>query len=239
MPYIGSAVTKTSDLKRITFATSTTGAGPFDIGWTPDSLASLRATINGVVQHDITISGSNLTLGSGMELVSGDELEVVGIVHTGGQMIPMDGSVSLPKIARAGTAGQVLMSSGTGADVIWGNGTKYIEKSATYAMSASDFDECEHLFVGMLLITASAEIDLVLPVSSDWAGKQVTCMLPETGSSDYFVDFKRHASDGGTSFMQATSDSGSSTDPHLNTYCTVFSTGTYVVLMGRNFTEPD
>ena len=83
MAYIGSAVSKQSDIKRITFATSTTGSGPFALGWAPDSEASLRVTINGVTQQgsDITISGSNLTIAE--TLVSGDELEVVGIVHTG------------------------------------------------------------------------------------------------------------------------------------------------------------
>ena len=99
MAYIGAGVSKTSDIKRVTVATSTTGSGPFALGWTPDSEASTTVSINGVKQHDgsFTLSGANLTITE--TLVSGDELEVVGIAHVGGTIIPMDGSVSTAKLA--------------------------------------------------------------------------------------------------------------------------------------------
>lgn len=56
-------------------------------------------------------------------------------------MVPLDGSVSLPKIARGGTSGQVLSSAGAGADAEWtsSGGAKMVSKTSTYAMSGDDF----------------------------------------------------------------------------------------------------
>jgi hypothetical protein len=113
MAYIGSAVSKTSDIKRITFATSTTGSGPFALGWTPDSKNTLTVTINGVKQQDssFSVSGANLTITE--TLISGDELEAVGIVHTGGYPnVPADGSVSLTKLSASGTASATTFHRG-------------------------------------------------------------------------------------------------------------------------------
>lgn len=125
MPYLGSAVSKSTDIKRITFATTTTGSGPFALGWTPASENTLRVTVNGVVQQDssITLSGANLTL-VGVTLVSGDELEVQGIVNVGAMdNIPMDGSVTEGKIGGgAVTAAKIgsgaVTSAKIGADAV-------------------------------------------------------------------------------------------------------------------------
>lgn len=217
MPYIGSAVAKTSDLKRITFATTTTGSGPFALGWEPDSEASLRVSINGVVQQgsDITISGSNLTISETLE--DGDELEVVGIVHTGGQMVPLDGSVSLPKIARGGTSGQVLSSAGAGADAEWtsSGGAKMVSKTSTYAMSGDDFGG--HTILIVKNDTSSAAYTVTLPLLTEWAGKMIiiTHDVDSTGSN--WLTLKDHATDGGASLMTSRA--------HSNNNFTVLSTG--------------
>jgi len=120
MPYIGSAVSKSTDIKRITFATTTTGSGPFALGWTPASENTLRVTVNGVVQQDssMTLSGANLTL-VGVTLVSGDELEVQGIVNVGAMDgIPMDGSVTEGKIGgNAVTAAKIASDAVTSAKI--------------------------------------------------------------------------------------------------------------------------
>lgn len=176
MAYIGSAVSKPSDIKRITFATSTTGSGPFALGWEPDSEASLRVTINGVTQQgsDITISGSNLTIAE--TLVSGDELEVVGIVHTGGQNIPMDGSVTVDKMARAGTSGEVLTSAGAGADATWSPivSTGSISKTDSYTVTAADIVGVGHLSVYVDSSGGTNPLTIHLPTAAVMSGMFIT-----------------------------------------------------------------
>ena len=234
MAYIGAAVTKESDIKRITFATSTTGSGPFAIGWAPDSEASLRVTINGVVQHgsDITISGSNLTIAE--TLVSGDELEVVGIVSVGSAMVPQDGSVTTAKIARAGTAGQVLTSAGTGADVVWGvgnAGVKMVSKTSAFVMTAADFDDC-----GCLIInndTSGGAYAVTMPAKADWAGKIIICTHgtdTEIGGV-HALTLVKHASDGGATSMTSRAAG--------NTHYQILSTGDNLTIMSILFTDPD
>ena len=123
MPYIGSAVSKSTDIKRITFATTTTGSGPFALGWTPASENTLRVTINGVVQQDssISLSGSDLSL-VGVSLVSGDELEVQGIVDVGGLSgIPADGTVTEGKIGGGAVTAAKIGSGAVGASAIAAN----------------------------------------------------------------------------------------------------------------------
>ena len=120
MPYIGSAVSKSTDIKRITFATTTTGSGPFALGWTPASENTLRVTINGVVQQDssISLSGSDLSL-VGVSLVSGDELEVQGIVDVGGLSgIPADGTVTEGKIGGGAVTAAKIGSGAVGTSAI-------------------------------------------------------------------------------------------------------------------------
>ena len=144
MAYIGAGVSKTSDIKRVTFATSTTGSGPFALGWTPDSEASTTVSINGVKQHDgsFTLSGANLTITE--SLVSGDVLEVVGIAHVGGTIIPMDGSVSTAKLAD---------DSVTAAKVTLPLGVKILTGiTTTYEITVADMAASSQL---VLLFTAS------------------------------------------------------------------------------------
>ena len=120
MAYIGSAVSKSTDIKRITFATTTTGSGPFALGWTPASENTLRVTINGVVQQDnsISLSGSDLSL-VGVSLVSGDELEVQGIVDVGGLSgIPADGTVTEGKIGGGAVTAAKIGSGAVGTSAI-------------------------------------------------------------------------------------------------------------------------
>jgi hypothetical protein len=179
--YIGAVVTKDSDIKRITFATTTTGSGPFAIGWSPDSEASLRVTINGVTQQgsDITVSGSNLTIAE--TLISGDELEVVGIQSVGSAMVPQDGSVSIAKMTRAGTTNHVLHSQGTGSDAVWKLPAiiKYAERGSTSGpqsqVSVSEMADCNHLII--LLDSTTNSINFGLPTAAQLEGKLVTCAV--------------------------------------------------------------
>ncbi len=120
MAYIGSAVSKSTDIKRITFATTTTGSGPFALGWTPASENTLRVTVNGVVQQDssISLSGSDLSL-VGVSLVSGDELEVQGIVNVGAMdNIPMDGTVTESKIGGNAVTASKIASGAVGTSAL-------------------------------------------------------------------------------------------------------------------------
>jgi len=179
MPYIGSAVSKSTDIKRITFATSTTGSGPFALGWTPASENTLRVTINGVVQQDssITLSGANLTL-VGVALVSGDELEVQGIVNVGAMdNIPMDGSVTEGKIGGgAVTAAKIgsgaVTSAKIGADAV------------TAAAMADD-----SIGIAELSATGTAEAGTYLQGNNTWGAIAASGFLsistPATGTASW------------------------------------------------------
>ena len=219
MAYIGAAVTKDSDIKRITFATSTTGSGPFAIGWAPDSEASLRVTINGVVQQgsDITISGSNLTISE--TLISGDELEVVGIVSVGSTMVPQDGSVTIAKMARAGTSGQVLTTAGTGADATWSapDPVKFLTKTdVDYTVVASDFDDCQHLWL-YYVNTIGSTLKAILPTPANFTGKIVSVSFEGGSVSGYNVYV--YESDGTTQLTWMQGGSGGSSDaPDIASY---------------------
>ena len=218
MAYIGSAVSKQSDIKRITFATSTTGSGPFALGWAPDSEASLRVTINGVTQQgsDITISGSNLTIAE--TLVSGDELEVVGIVHTGDPTVPIDGSVTIAKMARAGTASQVLTSAGTGADATWSAPApiKFLTKTdVDYTVVASDLDDCQHLWLYYVNTVGSTK-KAILPTPANFTGKIITVSFEGESSSGYNVYV--YQSDGTTELTWMQGGSGNTDSPDIASY---------------------
>jgi len=209
MAYIGSAVTKESDIKRITFATSTTGSGPFALGWAPDSEASLRVTINGVVQHDpdISVSGSNLTISE--TLVSGDELEVVGIVSVGSAMVPQDGSVTTAKLAD---------DSVTAAKVTLPLGIKIITGITTaYEITAADMADTTHLVV--FFAAGGSAYDIKCPTAANMSGKMITIVNDAGGTASGGATLKHNA--GGTI-------SGVANIINVPGYVTVVSNGTNV-----------
>ena len=96
MPYIGRAVTKSSNITRQTITSSTSATHTLTTA--PKSEQQLLITINGVKQHDsaFTVSGATLTLSSA--LVATDEMEIITFVDVGTTTTPGDGSVTSAKL---------------------------------------------------------------------------------------------------------------------------------------------
>ena len=211
MAYIGAGVSKTSDIKRVTFATSTTGSGPFALGWTPDSEASTTVSINGVKQHDgsFTLSGANLTITE--TLVSGDELEVVGIAHVGGTIIPMDGSVSTAKLAD---------DSVTAAKVTLPLGVKILTGiTTTYEITVADMADTTHLVV--FFAASSSAYSIKCPTAANMSGKIITVINTVAGTGDVNLI---HNAGGNITGLATNLDA-------LPSYASVVSDGTNVYMM--------
>ena len=221
MAYIGAGVSKTSDIKRVTFATSTTGSGPFALGWTPDSEASTTVSINGVKQHDgsFTLSGANLTITE--TLVSGDELEVVGIAHVGGTIIPMDGSVSTAKLADDSVSTAKLADdSVTAAKVTLPLGVKILTGiTTTYEITVADMADTTHLVV--FFAASSSAYSIKCPTAANMSGKIITVINTVAGTGDVNLI---HNAGGNITGLATNLDA-------LPSYASVVSDGTNVYMM--------
>jgi len=80
--------------------------------------ASAMVKVNGLVSHTSSYTiGTTLIFSAGLDV--GDKVEVIWLGLAGSLSLPADNTVTNAKIARAGTSGQVLTSSGTGADATW------------------------------------------------------------------------------------------------------------------------
>ena len=108
MAYLGKVDMNDANILRYTLTSSTASTVLFSaLGWTPANIQSLRVTINGVVQQNISLTSTALDLGGA--LVATDELEVIGIESMGNIITPADNSVS------TATATHVLTSNGAGS----------------------------------------------------------------------------------------------------------------------------
>lgn len=116
MAYLGRVELKASDVRR----DSGTIVGTPDfvtLNFTAANSNSLLFYLNGVKQSTslYTIGGSPtvITLVSGT-FTAADEWEAIGINDIGTSIVPVDGSVTLPKIsAGTGSSGQYLQTDGT------------------------------------------------------------------------------------------------------------------------------
>jgi len=98
MSYLGKVDMNDANIQRYTLTSSTASTVLFSaLGWTPANIQSLRVTINGVVQQNISLTSTALDLGGA--LVATDELEVIGIESMGNIITPADNSVSTAKLA--------------------------------------------------------------------------------------------------------------------------------------------
>ena len=97
MAYLGKVDMNDANILRYTLTSSTASTVLFSaLGWTPANIQSLRVTINGVVQQNISLTSTALDLGGA--LVATDELEVIGIESMGNIITPADNSVSTAKL---------------------------------------------------------------------------------------------------------------------------------------------
>ena len=97
MAYLGKVDMNDANILRYTLTSSTASTVLFSaLGWTPANIQSLRVTINGVVQQNISLTSTALDLGGA--LVPTDELEVIGIESMGNIITPADNSVSPAKL---------------------------------------------------------------------------------------------------------------------------------------------
>jgi len=101
-------------------------------------------------------------------------------------------------------------------------GVTHVSKTSTFTMVATDMDGCGHLVISN--DTTGGAYTITLPSPADWTGKFVTCLHQAGGSN--VLTFERYS---GSDIMAS---AGHATD----TYYTVFSDGTLVIMMGFRFT---
>ena len=121
MAYIGNEVTQSTftSIEYTATADQTTFPSSGALPETAVNAASAMVKVNGLVSHTSSYSiSTTLIFSAGLDV--GDKVEVIWLGLAGSLSLPADNTVTNAKIARAGTSGQVLTSSGTGADVVWG-----------------------------------------------------------------------------------------------------------------------
>ena len=207
MAYLGKVDMNDANILRYTLTSSTASTVLFSaLGWTPANIQSLRVTINGVVQQNISLTSTALDLGGA--LVATDELEVIGIESMGNIITPADNSVTLAKMAdgtqggiihygasgvptelAAGTSGYFLKTQGAGANPVWGavsgeDSIKVLSKAANYTILDTDVDDIGTLYV--LVDASAATRTITLPAPADYNGvviKVIASVAPGTGYS--------------------------------------------------------
>ena len=185
MSYLGKVDMNDANILRYTLTSSTASTVLFSaLGWTPANIQSLRVTINGVVQQNISLTSTALDLGGA--LVATDELEVIGIESMGNIITPADNSVTEAKLATTGVASASTYLSGTMA---WGaisseDSVKVLSKAANYTILDTDVDDVGTLYV--LVDASAATRTITLPAPADYNGvviKVIASVAPGTGYS--------------------------------------------------------
>jgi hypothetical protein len=123
MAYIGNEVTQSefTSVEYTATADQTTFPASGVLPQTALNQAAAIVKVNGLVSHtDSYTIGTTLVFDS-PGLDAGDKIEIVWLGLAGSLTTVADNTVTNAKLARAGTSGQVLTSSGTGADVDWGD----------------------------------------------------------------------------------------------------------------------
>ena len=231
MAYLGKVDMNDANIRRYTLTSSTASTVLFSaLGWTPANIQSLRVTINGVVQQNISLTSTALDLGGA--LVATDELEVIGIESMGNIITPADNSVSTAKLADdAVTAVKILDNNVTNDKIVSMSANKLtgsLPPISGFALTSIDATTHTHVGVNPYDVSfiagydvATLPIDIVVQrygemvmartgtfegeqayIEQGPVGSNLIIDIEKNGSSIYST--KPHYLDGqGTGFLQA------------------------------------
>ena len=200
MSYLGKVDMNDANIQRYTLTSSTASTVLFSaLGWTPANIQSLRVTINGVVQQNISLTSTALDLGGALVLT--DELEVIGIESMGNILTPADNSVTTaklvddavtePKLSTTGVAGAATFLSGTMAwTAVAGTSVTTTKTTGTTTLTDSDASG----YVTVPCDSSGGNVIIKLPAAaSSWSGSILHIVASAAPGAGYNVVIQNSA----------------------------------------------
>ena len=105
MAYLGNEQLKSSEIRKSTPVTASSGESTHSLGFTAPSAQAVMFYINGVKQNTDTysVSGTTLTLAGGATLATGDVVQAIGINDIGTSITVAPNSIGTNELAATGT----------------------------------------------------------------------------------------------------------------------------------------